>query len=183
MEMYVAMLRGINVGGKRPVDMAELRSAFARLGHADVLTYIRTGNVIFRSHSNDPGRLAAEAERLIERDLGLSVSVLLRTASELAAVREGNPYVQAGIDERLLHVTFLGRDPDPDLLAALGEGFAGEDDFEVGERAVYLHCPGGYGATKLTNAHWERRLRVPATTRNWKTVGRLCELAGGGSAA
>ncbi|HVB09541.1 MAG TPA: DUF1697 domain-containing protein [Bacillota bacterium] len=160
---YVALLRGVNVGG-RVLRMEELRSVCASLGLAEARTYIQSGNVVFRGEAADGTRLAK----------ALAVPVLLRTTEEMAAVVAANPFPGQGADPKRLHVTFLAAEPTREAPAA----DSGPDEFILAGREVYLHCPGGYGETKLHNAFFERRLGVTATTRNWATVQKLAEMAG-----
>jgi uncharacterized protein (DUF1697 family) len=174
----VALLRGINVGGARKVAMPELRSLFEALGHSDVTTYVQSGNVVFGAAGRrSPARLAADIEQRIAGDLGLEVTVLLRTPDDLKGVVDGNPFLGRATDVSTLHVTFLADEPDADAVGALDPDHASPDRFEVVGREVYLHTPGGYGRTKLNNAFWERRFGTRATTRNWRTVGKLLDLA------
>lgn len=177
MSTYVAMLRGINVGGQQKMSMADLRALFVGLGHTDVATYIQSGNVIFTSRSNKASSLARASEEQIADRLGLAVTVLLRTRDQLGEVIDGNRFIRRGVDPAKLHVTFLAGALDaarPTDIAA--HGFK-PDEFMTGRHEVYLHCPNGYGRTKLNNAFWERRLGLQATTRNWNTVVKLFELA------
>jgi uncharacterized protein (DUF1697 family) len=172
---YVAMLRGINVGGKR-VAMADLRELVAALGAEDVRTYVQSGNVVFRSRDKASGVVEA-IEKSIRTTLGLEVRVLLRAGAQLAKVVEANPFLASGMDPAGLHVTFCAERPDSGRVRELaGQSFE-PDDFKVVGREVYLHCPNGYGRTKLNNAFLERKLGVAGTTRNWKTVTTLAELA------
>jgi uncharacterized protein (DUF1697 family) len=177
MTRYVALLRGINVGGRTRLAMADLRRLALDLGHTEVETYLQSGNLLFSSPAGRPARLAGEIERRIAKDLGLSVTVLLRTGDELARVVAANPFLGGSADLAKLHVTFLAEAPDPERAAGL-EAPAGEpDELSLAGREVYLHTPDGYGRSKLSNAFLEKRLGVAATTRNWKTVGRLRDLA------
>jgi len=177
---YVALLRGINVGGRTKVAMADLRQLFADLGHADATTYIQSGNVVFRSPVDDVAQLGGDIEGRIARDLGVTVTVLLRTRDELAQVVAANPFLGTGADESKLHVTFLVDAPQ-DAVAAGLETPAGEpDELSLVGREVFLHCPNGYGRTKVNNAFIERRLGVAATTRNWRTVTKLLDMTGDG---
>ncbi len=179
MARYAAMVRGINVGGRSRMTMYDLRGIFTGLGHSDVSTYIQSGNVVFTTSAPSPARVAAGIEDRIRRDLGLEVTVLLRTDPELGAVIDGNPFLRKGADPAKLHVTFLADTPGPPRLDGLVVPGAGPDEFRVVGREVYLHCPQGYGRTKLTNIMWERKLGVAATTRNWITVVKLHQRAGG----
>jgi uncharacterized protein (DUF1697 family) len=179
MGAYVAMLRGINVGGRNRVKMADLEALFAGLGHSDVVTYVQSGNVVFRSASKSAAALPTAIEERITRDLGLAVTVLIRSKAELDKVTAANPFLAGGADLTKLHVTFLAAKPDAALVKAVAEFRAEPDEFRIAGREVYLHCPAGYGNTKLNNTFWEKKLGVGATTRNWNTVTKLTELAGG----
>ena len=179
MTTYLALLRGINVGGHTRVGMDDLRRLFADLGHADVTTYIQSGNVIFRSPVDDSSRLAAEIEERIAQDLSVAVTVLLRTRDDLARIVASNPFVGRRIEPAKLHLTFLADAPDRDRAARLDRPADAPDELSLVGREVYLYCPNGYGRTKLNNAHVERRLGVAATTRNWNTFTRLLDLMAG----
>jgi uncharacterized protein (DUF1697 family) len=166
MTTYVALLRGINVGGKT-LRMGDLRTVCERLGYQGVQTYIQSGNVVFGAERADAGQLSAA----IREATGVQAGVLLRTSAEMAGVARAHPF--SG-EPRQLHVTFLDGEPAGRLPPS---GFE-PDEYRVAGREVYLHCPNGYGQTKLDNGYLERRLRVMATTRNWATVRKLAEMAG-----
>jgi uncharacterized protein (DUF1697 family) len=174
---YVAMLRGINVGGKNKIKMPDLQALFVDLGHADVVTYIQSGNVVFTSRAKGAPALASAIEKQIARDFGLEIPVVLRTRAELAKVIARNPFANADLAK--VHVTFLAQKPAAALVRALDGHTSEPDEFRVAGREIYLHCPEGYGITKLNNTFWERRLKTAATTRNWNTVTKLLALAGG----
>jgi uncharacterized protein (DUF1697 family) len=173
---YAAIVRGINVGGRKRVAMKDLQALFAELGADDVRTYIQSGNVVFRS-SNHPAELVQAITARIHDRLGLDVTVLVRTRNQLKTIVERNPFIAAKHDPTKLHVTFLARKPDPRRVDDLGRGSYEGDEFRVAGEEIYLHCPNGYGRTKLSNVFFERKLAVPATTRNWKTVEALAALA------
>jgi len=176
MTSYVAMVRGINVGGRAKVAMADLRTAFSGLGYEDVRSYIQSGNVVFRTAQGARGLPAAIEARLAE-DLGLPVKVVIRTSTELATILARNPLADGSRDTGGLHVTFLAASPTAARARALDPGAHLPDEFRVVGREVYVHCPNGYGRTKLNNAYFERALDVVATTRNVKTVGELIRLS------
>ncbi len=173
---YVALLRGINLGGHNKVSMPDLRALFASLGAEDVATYVQSGNVIFTS-ADGPGKLTKAIEQRIRRDLGLTVTVVLRTRAQLAKVLTGNPFADDGREPATLHVTFLAEKPDRARVRKLDPARAEPDEFRVIGQEIYLHCPNGYGRSKLTNGYFETQLGVGATTRNWRTVTKLAELA------
>jgi uncharacterized protein (DUF1697 family) len=173
---YVALIRGINVGGHKRVAMEDLRTVFRSLGCDDVRTYVQSGNVLFRS-PDTPAHLVRAAEDRIEGTLGLDVAVLIRTKEQLARIVKGNPFLAAGADPAKLHVMFLAARPDSKRSRDVsGTSFDGEE-LHVQGLEIYLHYPGGYGRSKLSNAYLEKQLAVKATTRNWKTVTTLADLA------
>jgi uncharacterized protein (DUF1697 family) len=176
MKTYVALLRGVNLGAHNKVPMADLRALFDDLGAADVETYVQSGNVVFKS-ADGAEKLTRAIERKIRRDLGLSVTVLVLTRPQLAKVLGGNPFAKAKKEPSKLHVTFLAEKLARARVGKLDPERGKPDEFRLVGRQVYLHCPKGYGRTKLTNAYFEKQLGVTATSRNWKTVTKLGELA------
>jgi uncharacterized protein (DUF1697 family) len=171
--VYAALLRGINLGSRNKIAMADLRALFERLGAEDVSTYVQSGNVVFAS-AEPQAELARAIERRIASDLELEIAVLLRTRAQLAKLVRSNPF--AGEGEGALHVTFLAETPARARVRALDPARSEPDAFRVAGREVYLHCPNGYGVSKLSNAWFEQQLGVAATTRNWRTVTKLAEL-------
>jgi uncharacterized protein (DUF1697 family) len=157
--------------------MADLRDLFERHGHADVATYVQSGNVVSRSSARSTGAVERSISAAIAQDFGLDVAVLVRTPAQLEQVLVGNRFLAAGGDPKFLHVTFLATPPTPGRVVALDEWEHAPDEFHVAGREVFVCCPGGYGRTKINNAWFERKLGVLATTRNWKTVGQLVQLA------
>jgi uncharacterized protein (DUF1697 family) len=175
MQTLVALLRGVNVGGKNKVPMAELKKELADLGLEDVLTYIQSGNVVFRTKNATTA--GAQIEKRIAEKYGLSVTVVLRTLPELRRIEKANPFSKA--DTSKLHVMFLADKPKAGAAGQLDLDRSPPDEFAVKGREVYLHLPNGAGRTKLTLDYFERRLGVAGTHRNWNTLLKLIELAGG----
>jgi uncharacterized protein (DUF1697 family) len=173
---YVALLRGINLGARNKVSMADLRELFHALGAEDVATYLQSGNVVFKSRAEAAELVGAIQDR-IRSDLGLDVTVLVRTSGELGQVLARNPFAKSGREPTRLHVTFLAETPPPARVRKLDPKHSEPDEFEIVGREVYLHTPNGYGRSKLSNAYFEKQLGVAATTRNWRTVTNLAELA------
>jgi uncharacterized protein (DUF1697 family) len=173
-QTVVALLRGINLGSRNRMAMADLRELVEELGGEDVRTYLQSGNVVFRSRGK-PAELEATLARGIKRALGLDVSVLVRTKRQLQKIVADNPFAKS--DAKTLHVTLLAAKPKAPAARKLRDGSFEPDDVELSAREVYLHCPNGYGRTKLSNTFLEKRLGVRATTRNWKTITSLAELA------
>ncbi|TNH25202.1 DUF1697 domain-containing protein [Micromonospora orduensis] len=179
MTRYVALLRGVNVGTTR-LAMADLRRIVSDLGHEDVSTYLQSGNVVFGSAVRDAEKLAAGIERALADELGLAVPVLVRSAREVAAVAGGNPYAAIEDDPTRLLVAFLRSAPAKSTVDALVVPGGENVSFTVTGREIFLHFPdGGYGRTKFANAYLEKKLAVVATTRNWKSVRALAEMAAG----
>jgi uncharacterized protein (DUF1697 family) len=176
MKTYIALLRGINLGAHNKVPMAGLRALFDALGAEDVATYVQSGNVVFKS-ADATEKLTRAIERKIHRDLGLSVTVLVLTRPQLTKVLGGNPFAKSKKEAAKLHVTFLAEKPARAKVSKLDPERSKPDEFRLVGQQIYLRCPNGYGRTKLTNAYFEKQLGVAATTRNWKTVTKLGELA------
>ncbi|MEU3827771.1 DUF1697 domain-containing protein [Streptomyces sp. NPDC029080] len=178
MTKHIALLRGINVGGHAKIAMKDLRGLFTGMGFEAVQTYLQSGNVVFGApEPQTPAELAARIEERIAQELGVSLTVVLRSAGSLARTIAANPYLGEEDDPAKLHVTFLAREPSAEQAARL-EVPAGESAvFTLAGDEIHLHVPDGYGRTKLNNAFIERRLGIPATTRNWRTVGALHALA------
>ncbi len=179
MATYIALLRSVNVSGHGRLSMAEVRRSFLSLGHTDVSTYIQTGNVLFRSRRTSLAALAGEIERQLERDFGSSPAVILRTVADLSRTVATSPFATQGADPSRHHVTFLAERPSDERLAAFTVPPSGRDELVMDGLELYVHTPDGYAGSKLTGALLERRLGVLTTTRNWNTVVKLNELAGG----
>jgi uncharacterized protein (DUF1697 family) len=176
MPVFVAMLRGVNVGGNS-LKMDWLREACEGIGLKGVRTYVQSGNIVFGS-SLGAAKLGRDLKVLIDRQTRLPVTVVIRSAPEMTKIVAGNPFLkQKGVDIEKLHVTFLGAvpvKPASDRLDALA---GTRDQYRLVKQEIYLHCPVNYGQTKLSNTAIEKALGVGATTRNWNTVMTLCEMA------
>ncbi len=174
MTTYVALLRGINVGGHRRVPMDDLRRVAESVGHADVVTYIASGNVVFDSPAREPRALADELELALLDRFGFGVEVVVRSAEEMTEVVTQNPFVARRAHTRDLYVAFA-RDPIPGEPAI--DRTYDPDEFCIAPRVVYLHTPAGFGNTRLNAAALHRVAGSSVTTRNWNTVTKLAELA------
>jgi uncharacterized protein (DUF1697 family) len=177
---HLALLRGVNVGGRNKLPMADLRDAVTGLGHGDVATYIQSGNVVFTAGDAraDPAAVASALERAVADRSGIHADVVVVTRDELAAVVEGNPYPDE-TDPTHLHVVF-GREPlDPaaadDVAAAVrrARDKGSRDEATVAGSVVYLRTPDGLGRSELAAQLARRPATSTATTRNWATVTRL----------
>jgi uncharacterized protein (DUF1697 family) len=174
---YIAMLRGINVSGQKAVRMERLRESCSALGFRNIQTYVQSGNVVFVEGRKSAQSLSTGISDAVLHDFGFDVTVLVRTSKEMSAMIQSNPFLkERGVDPSKLYVTFLSEAPSKKILKNV-RLFSGPDRFHIGRQEVYLYCPGGYGKTKLSNAAFEKALSVRATTRNWKTVNALFEMA------
>ncbi len=176
MSTWIAILRGINVAGARKLPMKELKELFEKLKCGNVRTYIQSGNVVFESAKPDAA-FAGKVQAAIKKRYDHDVPVLVRSLEEMKRVSTANPYLERkDIELDKLHVTFLAEAPKkPDVEKIAGASF-GNDSFELVGREVYVHCPDGYGNTKLNNTFFENKLKVSATTRNWRTVHELVRM-------
>ncbi|HEX6234738.1 MAG TPA: DUF1697 domain-containing protein [Jiangellaceae bacterium] len=183
MPTHIALLRGINLAGRNKVAMADLRAVVSGLGHADVATYIQSGNVVFTA--DDSPKLAADLERAISDSLGVSPSVVVLTRFELAQVVHDNPYPDEP-NPKALHAVFLTVAPTPATADALGdalrrvEGTGSHDSAQLIGRTIYLHTPDGFGRSKLAELIVQsRKPDLTGTARNWTTVTKLLAMCDG----
>jgi uncharacterized protein (DUF1697 family) len=172
------MLRGINLGPARRVPMAELRQLLTDAGYDDVQTYVQSGNIALDSRAKPPA-LERELAGLIERRFGFAVPVIVRDRDELEAVVALDPLGDVAEDPKRYQVSFLAQKPPRDTAQRL-QGLAHESErFAVHGREIYAWHPDGVARSKLWNALAGKDLGVTATARNWTTVCKLLEMAGG----
>jgi uncharacterized protein (DUF1697 family) len=175
MPSYVALLRGINVGGKRSLPMEKVRTAFERAGAAKVTTYIQSGNVVFTHDQRSAAALIAKLESTLEDAAGFAVPIVLRTRAEWAAAIEANPYKQS----ETVHCAFLPAAPTKEQSAKvdlIDRNAHLPSQLAVHVRQIYLDLPAGIGNDKFASA--VLRIFPDATVRNWRTVGKLAEMLG-----
>ncbi len=174
-QRYVALLRGINVGGKNRLPMADLCDIFAAAGCAAVRTCIQSGNAVFEA-ARDLAESVPETVTLAIRErFGYETSVIVRSGEELRRIAASNPFDTSG-DPRFLLVAFLRDMPTADLESRLDPDRSPPDEFVVRGRNVYLRYPNGVARSKLTNEYLAGRLQTVSTMRNWRTVLRLLEM-------
>jgi uncharacterized protein (DUF1697 family) len=176
MATWVALLRGVG-GGIRPLPMRELRVALEGIGLKDVRTYIQSGNVVFSS-ARSAARLAQEIERCIENNFGFHSRTFVLSVPELQRAAKGNPFPQADEKPQALHLFFLAKPARAAQLDAMNEIKAKSEQFVLTNKVFYFYTPDGFGISKLA-AKAGRLLGVDMTARNWRTVGKLLELAKG----
>jgi uncharacterized protein (DUF1697 family) len=175
MAVYLSILRGINVSGQKKILMAELKKLYEELGFKNVKTFIQSGNVVFESKSDT--KLAKKIEQKISEQYNFDVPVIIRTTEEMQQVINANPFLkQKNIDTTKLHVTYLSGIPQQEHITKANTYAYEPDQFIISGKEVYLYCPNGYGNTKLTNNFFENKLKVTATTRNWKTTNELLSI-------
>lgn len=172
MPTFVALLRSVNVGGRK-LPMAELHELAESIGYGDVRTFIQSGNVIFTAPKRpDP----AAFEAALAKRFGMEVDVIVRSARDLAAALDRNPFSAA--DRSKLHVGFMAAKPAATNVRSIDTAPFAPDELAVVGTEVYFHLPNGLGRAKLPG-YALRRLKVPTTIRNWNTVTKLAELAAG----
>ena len=178
MNTFIAILRGINVSGKRIIKMDALKQLFTDLNFKNIQTYIQSGNVIFKSSDSDVLEIKKRIENGILNAFSLEVPVIIITSDELESVVSENPFTEDETkNSNFLHVTFLSEKPKEEYVIQLNGMNFPEEEFQIKNNAIYLYCPNGYGNSKLTNTFFEKKLKTTATTRNWKTTKELLNIA------
>lgn len=170
MTTQLALLRGINVGGKNKLPMTELAALFNEAGCSEVRTFIQSGNVIFKASEQAMAQVSGVVAENIAKRYGYRTPVILRSESQLRRAVAGNPFPG---EEEQLHVMFLRDCPNPKQIATLDPNRSAPDRFAVRGAEIYLHLPNGAGKSALTNAWFDSRLSTISTLRNWRTVTKL----------
>ncbi|MDP9643538.1 uncharacterized protein (DUF1697 family) [Actinopolyspora lacussalsi] len=175
---YAALLRGINVGGNTKVGMQELRELAGELGLSDIRTHVNSGNLVFRSASDDGPALAEQLEKAIEQRFERKVSCLVRDNAYLRRVIEDNPFPEAAKQGKLVHATFLSETLPEERVGRIDPTDFHPEEFRLGDHVIYLHLPNGMGRSKLAETMSSSTVmkNVIGTTRNWNTVIKLAEM-------
>ena len=176
MYQWVALFRGINVGGHNRLPMQDLVASLAGQGCEDIATYIQSGNVVFCHREPDAQKLSRSISEQISKDFGISPNVFLMSADELADCAARNPFKKAEAKPRSLHVSFLSDNAANAEIDALEALRSDGEEFRLIDKVFYLHAPNGIGRSKLA-AKAEKLLGVTITARNWRTVSKLLEMA------
>ena len=171
MKTYISMLRGINVGGQKKVNMEELRKIYESLEFRSVRTYIQSGNVVFQYFDTNTTKIADMIKAKIKQYFKFDVSVLIRTKNELHVVIKNNPFHNK--DQSKTYVTFVSNYLSDIHLNDIIKYKDKSELISISGNQIYLFCPNGYGKSKLNNAFFEKKLKITATTRNWNTVSAL----------
>ncbi len=178
MKTYISILRGINVGGNKSIKMEALRDMCESLGFKNVKTYIQSGNIIFHYKNSNIENLETLIQQAIAKQFQFDVPVIVREANDLQFLLSNNPFLNKRKEDiKNLHVTFLSQEPSSSDIKSITHQQFMPDEFIVNKNIVYVFCPNGYGNTKLNNNFFENKLKVKATTRNWKTVMELAKLS------
>jgi uncharacterized protein (DUF1697 family) len=173
---YVALLRGINVGGNTMIRMSELKKTFVALGFEKVVSYINSGNLAFDARKTDEKKLVAKLERAIEQDFGKKVSVMVREQTDIERVLANNPYDGEFASHKEMHVLFLASELSSDAKLSLADAVPTGERFAVVGREIYCHLPMGVADSYLGRGQFEKLVKIPVTARNWRTVQKLAEL-------
>jgi uncharacterized protein (DUF1697 family) len=176
MRTYIALFRGINVGGKNLLPMSELKALLEKLDLQNVKTYIQSGNVVFRGQEEDAARLSGQISAAIKKSHGFEPETLLLRIEDMQKAIDSNPFPEAEAEPKSLHLNFLAAAPEQPDLQALESLKKENERFELKGTVFYLHAPDGIGRSKLA-ANAERLLGVPMTGRNWRTVSKIMDMA------
>ncbi len=175
-DTYLALLRGINVGGKKLLPMKDLAVMFGEAGCHNARTFIQSGNVIFDADPDLSATIPRVITARIAEQIGFKTPIVLRTVAEMVYAIRNNPFLAAGVREDTLHVMFLADQPSATAVATLDPDRSPPDEFIVRGQEIYLRLPNGAARTKLTNAYFDAKLATTSTGRNWRTVTKLLEL-------
>lgn len=179
METYISILRGINVSGQKSIKMADLKMLFEKLGFTGVKTYVQSGNVIFQYRNENPKEIEQKIQNEIKSAYGFDVPVIVFQAEKFQQIVLANPFKDDTTKETShLYVTFLASPPEIYDSEAILNKKSGREEIEFSNEAVYLYCPNGYSKSKLSNNLLENKLKVTATTRNWKSCNEILKIAG-----
>lgn len=176
MTIYIALIRGINVGGKNRLPMQALVAMLEAMGCRQVKTYIQSGNAVFESESQDVLELSHQISLAIGEQCGFEPYVLILEFQEIQRAITANPFPQAAADPKTVHLGFLATTPEYPQLEKLEELRKDSEDFRLLDRVFYLYAPEGIGRSKLAT-NTEKLLGVTMTSRNWKTVGAIRDIA------
>ncbi|WP_299243294.1 DUF1697 domain-containing protein [uncultured Aquimarina sp.] len=181
MNTYIALLRGINVGGHKKIKMADLKEMLEDLGFSAVVTYIQSGNVVFRDASENIDVLEAKIQNAIKKRFDFDVPVLIITQDTLSGILNKNPYTKrlenGNIDDKKMYFMLLCDEPDPFAVEELSKVSFDPEEFMITKNVIYLFAANGYGKTKLHNNFFEKKLKSKTTTRNLRTLSKLLELS------
>ena len=176
-EVYVALLRGVNMGGKNKLPMKDLAEIFAMAGCDGVKTYIQSGNVVFTAPEKLCSGLPAKVAKEVNKRFGHGPAMTLRSLQQMLDIVRHNPYVRPGMDEKRIAVIFLADTPTQMQIDSLDPDRSPGDDFTVRGSEIYLYAAkNGFAKTRLTNAYFDSKLKTMSTGRNWRTTCTLLSM-------
>lgn len=175
MKTYIALLRGINVGGHNKVPMAELRELLSDIGFEKVQTYIQSGNVVLQSSLSDKERVENKIQKAILKQFDFGVPVIVKTRVEMEAIFELCPFLQDKKEES--YFVILSDVSTPELVNKASEKIYDNDEFKIINDCLYFHSSAGYGKSKFNMNWFEKTLKVKATSRNYKTMVKLLAMS------
>lgn len=176
MNQWIALFRGINVGGNNILKMAELREELESLKFENVRTYVQSGNVVFDSRAKSAGSLQKKIASLVKKLHGFEPHVFVLKREDLVAAVEANPFPDAVEKPSTLHLYFLNSPATAPKMDAIEEAKAATERFEITDSVFYLHAPDGVARSRLA-ANAERHLGVVTTARNYRTVSKLVDMS------
>ncbi len=178
MKRFVAFLRGINVSGQKKVPMADLRNLLGNVGLQNVKTYIQSGNVVFESDIINPSEIAKLIQASILDKFEFDVPVLVKDEEELRSIIDTNPYSkEEDLEQKQIYFVLFLEVPNNNLVEAFNQESYLNEEFKIIKDRLYLNCKQGYGKAKLNNNLIEKKLKIIATTRNYRTMNKLLEMA------
>jgi uncharacterized protein (DUF1697 family) len=173
---YVALLRGINVGGGNMIKMDELKAVFTQLGFENVVSYINSGNLAFDTRKTSEAKLVERIEDAIEKDFGRRVPVMVREQTDIERILKSNPFDGQYGSHKEMHVLFLKDDMPDEKASALATAAKDGEQFEIAGREIYCYVTIGVADSLLSKGFFEKKPVVPVTARNWRTVEKLATL-------
>ncbi len=173
---YVALLRGINVGGNTMIKMEDLRKAFEELGFENVVSYINSGNLAFDVRKSSETNLIKKIEGAVENLIHKRVQVMVREQSDIERVTANNPFNGKYQSHKEMHVLFLKTELSKEQISWLTETTPSGEFFEIRGREIYCHLPMGVADSYLGRGQFEKKLKASVTARNWRTVEKLATL-------
>ena len=176
MKTWIILIRGINVGGNNIVPMKELKAHLTAAGFQNVRTYIQSGNVAFESQITKQAQICERVQACIETHFGFAPKIMTLSATRLAKIIKDNPFLDAVDEPKNLHISFLARPAKNANMEKILALKTESERFALTDYAAYAHLPDGVWKSKLA-AGLEKHLGVPATARNWRSAGKILELA------
>lgn len=178
MQTYIGLLRGINVSGQKKIKMVELKASFEALGFTDVVTYIQSGNIVFKSSETNSKKLEKTIHEMLLNDYGFDVTVIVLTPKEIAYAVENNPFEKDPTkDPKKFYVVFLQAKPQQENIEKLATYNYSPEEYILDDKLIYFYAANGAHKAKMSNNFFESKLKVRASSRNWRTLHKLVELS------